>query len=201
MTGDMETKHNSAGNANVTATPQQKYFGGRGRGRGDTSFHEGGGARRNMPNRRKPRSRRAASDFDQKVIDVRRVARVVAGGRRFSFSVVLVLGDKKGSVGVGIGKAADTAQAIEKALRHARKSMIKVVATSSMSIPHETEAKFNSARVILIPARGRGLIAGSSVRTVLDLAGLTDITAKILSRSKNKLNNARAAVKALSKLT
>ena len=75
--------------------------------------------------------------------------------------------------------------------------MIKVKTTPSMSIPHETEAKFSSARVILIPARGRGLVAGSSVRTVLDLAGLTDITAKIWSRSKNKLNNARVAIKAL----
>lgn len=197
MTGDIETKHNSAGNTNATTPPPQKYFGGQRGGGGDASSHDGAGMRRNMSRRRKPRSRRAVSDFDQKVIDVRRVARVVAGGRRFSFSVVIVLGDKKGSVGVGIGKAADTAHAIEKATRHARKSMIKVKTTPSMSIPHETEAKFSSARVILIPARGRGLVAGSSVRTVLDLAGLTDITAKIWSRSKNKLNNARVAIKAL----
>ncbi|MBI2109113.1 MAG: 30S ribosomal protein S5 [Parcubacteria group bacterium] len=161
-----------------------------------TSFR-GTDRRKNISQRRRARPRRAASDFAQKVIDVRRVARVVAGGRRFSFSVVLVLGDKKGSVGVGIGKASDTARAIEKAIRSAKKNMIKVDTTPSMSIPHEVDSKFGSAQLILIPARGRGLVAGSSVRTVLDLAGLTDIAAKIRSRSKNKLNNARATVAAL----
>ncbi len=159
--------------------------------------NDAGWSKKFSPHGKKPRTRRAVSEFAQKVIDVRRVARVVAGGRRFSFSVVIVLGDKKGSVGVGVGKASDTALAIEKAIRNAKKKMIKVEVTPSMSIPHETEIKLGSARVVLIPAKGRGLVAGSSVRTVLDLAGLTDITAKILSRSKNKLNNALAAIHAL----
>lgn len=191
---NMETKNSNTaqGAANVVASENKPQ---------GPTFQKSNRHRRNQFRGRKTKSRRAASDFAQKVIDVRRVARVVAGGRRFSFSVVLVLGDRKGSVGVGIGKAADTARAIEKAIRSAKKNMIKVRATPSMSIPHETDSKFGSARIVLIPARGRGLVAGSSVRTVLDLAGLTDISAKVLSRSKNKLNNARAAVKALKELT
>ncbi|OHA58989.1 MAG: hypothetical protein A2571_00165 [Candidatus Vogelbacteria bacterium RIFOXYD1_FULL_44_32] len=134
------------------------------------------------------------------MVDVRRVTRVMAGGRRFSFSVVLVAGDKKGRVGVGIGKAGDTALAIDKAMNDAKKRMILVSRTEGHSIRHEVEAKFGSSQLILKPAKGKGLVAGSSVRTVLDLAGVKDISAKILSRSKNKLNNARAAIIALKKL-
>lgn len=146
------------------------------------------------------RMERYRPEFDQKIIDIRRVARVVAGGRRFSFSVVVVIGDKKGKVGVGVGKAADTALAIEKAISKAKKSMIQIRRTEEGSIPHETGAKYSSARVIIMPAPGRGLVAGSSVRSVLDLAGVTNVTTKLLSGTKNKLNNAQAAIKALSLL-
>lgn len=126
---------------------------------------------------------------------------MVAGGRRFSFRVTIVAGNRKGEVGVGMGKAADTAAAIEKAFRNAKKGIIKVKLTKDFSISHETEAKFAAAKIILKPAsKGRGLIAGSSVRTVLDLAGVKNINAKIISRSKNKVNNARAAICALQKL-
>lgn len=146
------------------------------------------------------RESKAKPEFDQRIINIRRVARVVAGGRRFSFSVALVAGDKKGRVGVGLAKAGDTSLAIDKALRDAKKRMVVIGVTKSMSIPHEVKAKFSSARVFLAPARDRGLIAGSSVRTVLELAGIRDVNAKILSPSKNKLNNARAALKALAML-
>jgi small subunit ribosomal protein S5 len=129
------------------------------------------------------------------------VARVVAGGRRFSFSVVVVIGDKKGKVGVGTGKASDTALAIEKAVTSAKKHMILVKRTKEGSIPHEVSAKYSSARVSIMPAPGRGLVAGSSVRSVLDLAGVTSITAKLRSGTKNKLNNAQAAILALSQLS
>ncbi|MDO8572902.1 MAG: 30S ribosomal protein S5 [bacterium] len=141
---------------------------------------------------------RARPEFEHKVINVRRVTRVVAGGRRFAFSVALVAGDRKGSVGVGIGKAGDTALAIEKAMRSAKRNMIKIKLTKNMSIPHDVKEKFSSARIIMMPALGRGIIAGSSVRNVLHLAGIKDVTAKVLSGSKNKLNIARVAVKALS---
>lgn len=147
------------------------------------------------------RGQKPRSEFAQKIIDIRRVARVVAGGRRFSFSVVVVVGDKKGKVGVGTGKAGDTALAIEKAVTSARKKMIFVRRTDTGSIPHEIKAKYSSARVVLMPAPGRGLVAGSSVRPVLDLAGVTNVTSKLLSGTKNKLNNAQAAIKALSELS
>ena len=143
---------------------------------------------------------RVKPEFDNKLIQIRRVTRVVAGGRRFAFSVALVAGNRKGSVGVGIGKAADTAAAIEKATKNAKKNMIKVLLTSGMMIPHEVEAKESSATVMIMPAKGRGMVAGSSVRNVLELAGIKDVRAKILSGSKNKLNNARATIKALEQL-
>ncbi|MBI4692135.1 MAG: 30S ribosomal protein S5 [Candidatus Terrybacteria bacterium] len=137
-------------------------------------------------------------EFEQKMIDIRRVARVVAGGRRFSFRVAVVAGNKKGSVGIGVGKAGDTATAIEKAFRYAKKNAVKINLTKDLSIPHEIEAKFASSRIILKPAfKGQGLIAGSSVRTVVELAGIKNVIAKVLSRSKNKINIARAAIKAL----
>lgn len=143
---------------------------------------------------------RQKGEFEQKIIDIRRVARVTKGGKRFRFRVTLVAGNKKGEVGVGIGKASDTAGAIDKALRNAKKNAIKPVLTKSFSISHETEAKVSSSRVVIRPAKGRGLIAGSSARIVLDLAGIKDVNAKILSPSKNKINNARATIEALKKI-
>lgn len=141
------------------------------------------------------------SEFSQKLIGIRRVARVMAGGRRFNFSVCIVLGDKKGRVGVGLGKAADTALAIEKATRAAKKNMISLTLTKNRSIPHNIESKYCASIIEIRPSPGRGLVAGSSVRTVLDLGGVSDVTAKILSRSHNAVNNARAAMKALEQIS
>ncbi len=169
------------------------------RGRAPRGRHGGRGGERGG---RRPSSRppRAKSEFDQRMINIRRVARVVAGGRRFSFSVALILGNKKGKVGVGLGKAGDTTLAIDKAVRDAKKHMITVNLTKDNSIAHEVSAKYCAARVTMMPAHGRGLVAGSSVRPVLELAGVTNTVAKIHSGSKNGLNNARAAVEALKKL-
>lgn len=148
--------------------------------------------------RRTPRrEERVKPEFDQKIISMRRVTRVVAGGRRMSFAVALVAGNRKGKVGVGTGKAVDTALAIEKAFRDAKKHMISVPLTKNSSIPHDVRAKYSASVATLVPAKGRGLVAGGAVRSVLELAGITDVTSKILSRSKNGINNARAAVKAL----
>jgi small subunit ribosomal protein S5 len=147
--------------------------------------------------RREPRVK---PEFDQKIISIRRVTRVVTGGRRFSFSVAIVIGDKMGRVGVGLGKAGDTPLAIDKAVRNARKNMIKVSTTKDGSIPHEVSAKYASSRVTIMRAPGKGILAGSSVRTVLEFAGVKQVSAKIFSRSKNQLNNAKAAVKALVQL-
>lgn len=165
------------------------------------SGREQGRARGGDRRPRRPREPRARSEFDNKLLDIRRVTRVVAGGRRFSFSVTIVIGDGKGQVGVGLGKATDTALAIEKATRHAKRHLLKVPVTEGASIPHDVRAKYAAAQVMLIPAPGKGLKAGSAVRTVLELAGLRNVSAKVLSRSKNPLNNARAALCALSKLS
>lgn len=144
---------------------------------------------------------RPKPEFDQKILDIRRVTRVVAGGRRFSFSVSLIAGDRKGSVGLGLGKAGDTSLAINKALRNAKKNMVRLKLTKDMSIPYELKAKFGSARVVLIPNKGRGLVAGTVVRDVAKLAGMRDITCKVISNTKNKLNNTKAVMKALSPIS
>jgi small subunit ribosomal protein S5 len=162
------------------------------------------GGRRGGPNDRGPRGRsprreqRAKPEFDQKIIDIRRVTRVAAGGRRFSFAVSLVAGDRKGRIGVGTGKGGDTALAVEKAFRSAKKHMVTLNLTKSGSIAHEVAAKYSSAQVEIMPAPGKGIAAGSSVRDVIELAGVKNVIAKLRSGTKNKLNNAQAAVKALS---
>lgn len=173
-------------------------FGAQGNNRFDPRRNSSGGSRR-PPSREM--KERVKPEFDTKIISIRRVTRVASGGRRFSFSVAVVSGDRKGRVGVGLGKAGDTSIAIDKATRHAKKNMIKINMTSKMSIPHAVEAKFCSSRVIMMPAPGRGVVAGSSIRNVIELGGLKDISAKLLSGSKNKLNNARVAIKALSNIT
>jgi small subunit ribosomal protein S5 len=124
----------------------------------------------------------------------------MAGGRRFSFSVTVVIGDKKGRVGVGLGKGADTALAIDKAVRAAKKALITVPLTKDRSIKHDIVAAYASSTVEIIPSPGRGLVAGSAMRTVLEYAGVTDVVAKIQTRSKNKLTIARATVEALKSL-
>ncbi len=173
--------------------PEKKSFN---RGASRDSRRGGGGRTGGRPRGNRPRDERR-SEFAQKLIGIRRVARVMAGGRRFNFSAALVLGDKKGRVGVGLGKAADTALAIEKATRAAKRAMITINLSKNRSILHNVAAKFCASRVEIRPSPGRGLVAGSSVRTVLELGGVSDVTAKLLSRSKNPVNNARAAIKAL----
>lgn len=139
-------------------------------------------------------------EFDQQVLDVRRVARVVAGGKRFKFRATVVIGNNQGKVGVGVAKGSDVTQAVEKAVNDAKKNLI-IVPLIKGTIPHEVSAKYSAAKVILKPAsEGRGVIAGGAVRIVCTLAGIKSISAKILGRTSNKLNNARATVEALKKL-
>lgn len=184
---------NAPGQAGAPAAqPAERKPFARGQGRGGRGDRGRGRPGRGGDERR--------SEFAQKLIGIRRVARVMAGGRRFNFSAALVLGDKKGRVGVGIGKAADTALAIEKATRAAKRSMITLKLKDGRTIPHNVEAKYCASRVEIRPSPGRGLVAGSSVRTVLELGGVSDVTAKILSRSHNSINNARAAIEALRKI-
>jgi len=136
-------------------------------------------------------------EFEQKMINIRRVTRVVKGGRRFSFSVLLAIGNRRGKVGLGVGKAADISLALEKAFREAKKHLLTLTLTKQSSIPHEVTAKFNSSRVIIRPAPSRGIVAGSAMRVILDLAGVRAVSAKIISPSKSQLNNARATMQAL----
>lgn len=139
-------------------------------------------------------------EFESKLLHLSRVERMTAGGRRLRFRAVVVVGNKKGKVGVGVAKGLDVAQAIEKALRKAKKNLIEVPIVKG-TIPHEVEAKFGAARVLLKPQKkGLGLVAGGVVRTICNLAGIESISSKLLSKSRNKLNNARATLKALQML-
>lgn len=141
------------------------------------------------------------SEFDQKVLDIRRTARVVAGGRRFSFRATVVVGDRNGRVGLGLGKGTSVAEAVEKGAFQAKKAVFTFPLNEARTVVHETQAKFAAARVVLKPAReGRGLIAGGPVRIIADLGGIKNLTAKILGRTPNKLNNAKATIEALKKL-
>ncbi len=138
-----------------------------------------------------------AEEFEQKLLEIRRVARVVAGGRRFSFRAAVIIGNRKGSVGFGLAKGPDVSIAIEKAVRDAKKNLM-IVPLSNGTIPHAVEAKYASAHVFLKPAvKGRGILAGGPVRVIVTLAGIERVSAKILSRTTNKVNNSRATIKAL----
>ena len=161
---------------------------------------EKSGEQKDGGNNRRTPGERPRSEYEQKMVDIRRVTRVTSGGRRMSFAVALAIGDKKGTVGLGTGKGADTAIAIAKALKQAKKSLIKLHLTEAMSLPHEVEAKFNASRVVIRPNKAKGMVAGSSIRDILTLAGVHNVTGKINSGSKNKLSNARAAMKALAKV-
>lgn len=143
---------------------------------------------------------RPRDEFQTKLLDLARVTRVTGGGKRMSFRATVVAGDKKGKIGIGIDKGKDVSQAIEKATRRAKKALVSVVIVEG-TIPHEVQAKSGPAVILLKPQKkGRGLVAGGAVRTICDLAGIKNISSKILSGSKNKLNNARATMEALKKL-
>lgn len=171
-----------------SGAPKTGGPGGRGRPGGD---RRGGPRKGGRPERVKP-------EFEQKTLSIRRVTRVVSGGRRFSFSVTLAIGDKKGSIGIGVGKAGDTTLAIQKAFNDAKKQMVRIRLNDRHTIEHDVNAKYKSARVMLMPNRGRGVVVGSAMRVVVELAGMSDITGRVISGSKNKLNIAQATVKALS---
>lgn len=139
-------------------------------------------------------------EFESKLLDLARVSHTRAGGRKMRFRAVVVIGNKAGKVGLGIAKGADVALAVEKATRLAKKNLISIPMVAE-TIPHEVEAKVKAAQILLRPQRrGRGLVAGGTVRVVCTLAGIKNISSKILGRTGNKINNARATVEALKKL-
>jgi len=195
---DTETKKTNTAPVAPTAGPA-KTFQPRTGGFNKPNSGFGGGDRTKNPRRGgHGRPERIKPEFDQKILNIRRVTRVTKGGKRLNFSVYMVVGDKKGAVGVGTGKANDTSLAIDKAYRNAKKNIMHLNLTKTMSIPHDISAKYCSGVVMLMPARGRGVSAGSALKSVIELAGIKDVTAKIISPSKNKLNIARAAIIALS---
>ncbi|OGN09199.1 MAG: 30S ribosomal protein S5 [Candidatus Yanofskybacteria bacterium RIFCSPHIGHO2_02_FULL_41_11] len=138
------------------------------------------------------------AEYDQKVLDIARVARVTKGGKRFSFRATIAIGDNRGKVGVGMAKGKDVVQSIQKAYNQAKKNMI-VVPLVNGTIPYQVEAKYNSAVVILKPAKG-GVKAGGPVRVVAKLSGMTGLTGKLIERTNNKLNIAMATLEALKKI-
>ena len=138
--------------------------------------------------------------LESKILEIRRTTRVTEGGKKFSFRAVVVVGDKEGGVGVGVAKGVDVAQAVEKATRRAKKLMIKVPLYEG-TIPHQVEAKYGPAKIIIKPQKkGRGIIAGGVARVIFEKAGIKDISSKYLERTHNKINNARVVIAALQKL-
>ncbi len=178
----------------TSATGDRRTGGAPARSGGGKPFDRGGRGGR------KPSDRREKPEFDQKILSIRRVTRVVSGGRRFSFSVAMLIGDKKGSVGLGLGKSSDTTLAINKAVASARKHMFRITTNKDMSLSHPVEGKFKASRVMLMPNRGKGLVVGGAIRDIMMLGGIKNVTGKIFSRSKTHLNNAKAAVIALQDL-
>ncbi|MCU0550838.1 MAG: 30S ribosomal protein S5 [Leptolyngbya sp. Prado105] len=146
------------------------------------------------------KSREKESEFQERVVQIRRVTKVVKGGKKLSFRAIVVVGNEKGQVGVGVGKASDVIGAVKKGVADGKKHLVEVPLTKANSIPHPSTASGGGAKVMMRPAApGTGVIAGGAVRTVLELAGVKNILAKQLG-SGNPLNNARAAVSALSGL-
>ena len=136
-------------------------------------------------------------EFESKLLDLNRVSHTRAGGKKLRFRALVIVGNRAGKVGVGVASGLDVAQAIEKATYQAKKNVIEIPIVDG-TIPHEVEAKFGAARVLLKPQRkGRGLVAGGTVRVICQLAGIRDISSKVLGATGNKINNARATVKAL----
>lgn len=156
-----------------------------------------------MATERKSKTKRAKKEettWQERVIQIRRVSKVVKGGKKLSFRAIVVVGNERGQVGVGVGKASDVIGAVKKGVADGKKHLIDIPITKSNSIPHPINGTGGGAQVMMRPAApGTGVIAGGAVRTVLELAGVRNILAKQLG-SNNPLNNARAAVNALSTL-
>jgi small subunit ribosomal protein S5 len=181
-----------------TTAPNNKN--GKAKPQGSRSF--GGNNKRNTRgnSRRRSNSRGAkTSEYDEKVLEIRRVSKKTKGGNQIGFTALVVIGDRKGSVGCGYGKAKSVVEAIGKAISNAKENTIKVV-LDGQTIPHDITVKYGASHILLKPApEGTGIIAGGSVRTVVDLAGIHNISSKMLG-TKNKICNVRCAIKALSML-
>jgi len=151
----------------------------------------------NRNSRSHARGNRPVQEFEQQIVDLARVTRVMAGGKRMRFRACVVIGDKKGKVGWAVAKGADVTIAVNKAVAKAKKNMIKVIFVKD-TIPHQVEVKFKAAKLMLKPAvAGTGIIAGGAARSVLEMAGMPNIYGKILTGTTNKLSIVQATFKAL----
>lgn len=158
-----------------------------------------GGRGRDGERQREPKQEPEGPSFDERVVDIGRTAKVVKGGRHFGFRAVVVVGDNKGTVGIGVGKAREVPDAVRKGTEKARKAM-RLYPIAGNTIPHPVTAKFGASQVMLKPATpGTGVIAGGGVRAVLECAGVHDVLTKSLG-SSNKLNVVRATILALSEM-
>jgi small subunit ribosomal protein S5 len=147
------------------------------------------------PRRSNNREEQAPREFDQKVVEVTRVTRVVAGGKRMRFRALVVIGDRKGRVGMGLKKGMDVAESVNKAVNQAKKNMITLPLVNE-TIPHEVTMKYKASKLMMRPAKpGSGVIAGGAVRSVMELAGVKNIVSKMMG-SSNKVNNIKAVFKA-----
>ncbi len=145
----------------------------------------------------KRKSTEEKQEFDRNILDLARVTRVTKGGKQLSFRACVVLGNRNGRVGMGLAKGKDVQIAVDKAVNQAKKKMIDVPIINN-TIAHPVEVKFKAAKVLLHPApAGSGIIAGGALRVILELAGISDVSAKILSKTKNKVSVANAAIEAL----
>lgn len=139
-------------------------------------------------------------EFETKLLDLARISHTRAGGKKIGFRAIVITGNKRGKVGIGAAKGKDVALSVEKATRFAKKNLIEVPIIRN-TIPHQIYSKYGAAKILLKPQRkGRGLVAGGVVRLICNLAGIKDISSKVLGKTDNKLNNARATINALKKL-
>ena len=153
----------------------------------------------NKANKKNRNAARPKKEFDEAVIQIDRVTRVVKGGRRLRFRATVVIGNKQGQVGLGLGKSVEVSEAIRKAVTQAKKELV-VIPLNNGTIPHNVKVKFKSSKILLLPAsEGTGLIAGGSVRKILELAGVKNVLSKSLG-SSNRVNNAKATIEALKEL-
>lgn len=153
----------------------------------------------NLPRKRNS-SRFSKAKYEEKIVQIKRVTKVVKGGKKMTFRAIVIIGDNLRKVGVGVGRADDVNLAIDKAVLHGKKNLISVPLTYNSSIPHVIESSFGACKIMIRPAaEGSGIIAGGSIKTVLELAGFKNLLAKQFG-SKNILNNAKATIIALNKL-